>query len=84
MYSLGPGVGAGDGTSLNVDITTTFFVIGDSLNGQSVPLSKLESTYPTATVGIWIGLDVLAGITGTGFVAIPPVSFPPKLQIVTT
>ena len=84
VYALGPGVGVGGEASLNVDPATTFFVIGGSLNGQSVPLSTLQGIYPEATVGIWIGLDIPTGTVGSGSVVIPPVSYPPKLQIVTT
>ena len=84
VYALGPGVGAGGETSLNVNSATPFFVIGGNLDGQEVSLSTLQSTYPDATVGIWIGLDIPQGTIGSGSVVIPPVSYPPKLQTVTT
>ncbi len=83
VYALGPGVGAGEGGVLTVDLATTFFVIGGGLNGQSVSLSTLETAYPDAMAGIWIGLDIPGGTVGTGYVVISPVSSPEKLKIVT-
>ncbi len=83
VYALGPGVGAGGGTSMFVDPSTSFFVIGGTFNGQTKTVSELGAQYPGATFGIWIGLDISSGTTGTGSVTLPPVSTPAKLQIVT-
>ncbi len=83
VYALGPGVGAGGGTSLFVDLTTTFFVIGGTFGGQTKTVADLEAAYPEATFGVWIGIDISGGTAGSGSVTLPPVSSPAKLQIVT-
>jgi len=96
VYALGSGaanIGAGGASSLSVDSSTPFFVIIDtptrSLSTATMTLGAIETAIATncpntVHAGVWIGLDIPAGTTGTGYMVIPPVSYPPKLQIVTT